>query len=264
MSRVEGLLVDIDGVLAVSWEPLPGAVEALRRLRRASVPLRFVTNTTSRTRAAVAEALRTAGLGVDTDEILTAPAATAAYLRRHHPGGRILIVNEGDIVDDLAGVDIIDANTPGDVGDIDVVLLGGAGPAYSYRAVNRAFGAVLDGAPFVAMHRNTYWRTAEGLQLDTGAYVEAIAHVTGADPVVVGKPDPAFFAVALEQLGVSADGAAMVGDDIDADVLGAQAAGLTGVLVRTGKFRVDALARAHPQPDVVLESFAEVPAWLGF
>jgi HAD superfamily hydrolase (TIGR01458 family) len=259
--EIEGLLIDIDGVLAVSWQPINGAAEALAALHRAGIPMRFVTNTTSRTRSAVAAALAGAGLDVAEGEILTAPAATAAYLREHHAGARILLVNEGDLGEDLAGLDLVDANA-GDGGPIDVVVLGGAGPAYSYAAVNRAFGHVLEGAPLVAMHRNTYWRTAEGLQLDTGAYVEAIAHAAGTAPVVLGKPDPAFFATALAAIGVEAADAAMIGDDLEADVHGGQAAGLTGVLVRTGKFRPDALARAEPPPDVVLDSFAEVPGWL--
>ncbi|HSL58870.1 MAG TPA: TIGR01458 family HAD-type hydrolase [Acidimicrobiales bacterium] len=254
---VDGLLVDIDGVLTVSWEPIPGAAAAHRRLREAGVPMRYATNTTSRSRAAVAEALRAAGFEVDAHEIVNAPAATAALLRRDHPGARCLLVTEGDPTDDLEGVTLVDEPP------IDVVVLGGAGPAYTHEALTRAFRALLDGAALVAMHRNSWWRTADGLTLDTGAYLVGLEAAAGVTAEVAGKPAPAFLAAGLDALGLPAERVAMVGDDVESDVLGAQANGLTGVLVRTGKFRPDDLAHLDGSPDVVLDGFADVPAWLG-
>ncbi|MDZ7678740.1 MAG: hypothetical protein U5K29_09315 [Acidimicrobiales bacterium] len=95
MRPIDGLLIDIDGVLVVTWEPIAGAAEALGRLRAAQVPIRFATNTTSRTRPQIADALTDAGMPVEPDEILTATVATASYLRAHHPGARCLVLNEG-------------------------------------------------------------------------------------------------------------------------------------------------------------------------
>jgi ribonucleotide monophosphatase NagD (HAD superfamily) len=111
------------------------------------------------------------------------------------------------------------------------------------------------------MHRNLYWRTAEGLQLDGGAFVAALEAASGVAPVVCGKPSPAYFDAALGSMGVRAGRAAMVGDDVVNDVLGAQSAGLTGVLVRTGKFRPGDLERGSP--DELVDSIADVPALLG-
>jgi ribonucleotide monophosphatase NagD (HAD superfamily) len=111
------------------------------------------------------------------------------------------------------------------------------------------------------MHRNLYWRTADGLQLDGGAFVAALEAATGIAPVVCGKPSPAFFGSALAMLGVAAERAVMVGDDIVNDVTGAQEAGLAGVLVRTGKFQPADLDRGTP--DAVVDSLADVPALLG-
>ncbi len=249
---IEGLLCDIDGVLVVSWEPLPGAVDALAELRRRGVPLHFATNTTTRSRRRVAEALRRAGFEVADDEILTAPVATAAYLRRHHPGARCFLLASGDLSEDLRGIEIVDD------GPADVVVLGGAGMNFTHAQLNRAFRLLLDGAAFVAMHRNLYWRTAEGMELDTGAYVRALEEATGVDAVVVGKPSPAFFAAGVEALGLPPDRVAMVGDDIVNDVLGARDAGLIGILVRTGKYRPEALERAPGRPDLVIDSFADL------
>lgn len=220
----DGILIDIDGVLTLSWTPIDGASEALEILRRSGLPLRFATNTTTRTRAEIARRLTEIGMSAEPDEILTAPAATAAHLRRHHPGARCLLLNEGDLSDDLGDIEFVD---------------------------------------FVAMHHNLSWRTAEGFELDAGAYVEALRAATGTDPTVVGKPSPAFFRAGVAELGVDAERVVMVGDDIDNDVLAAQEVGLRGVLVRTGKFRQEALAGAARRPDVVVDSFAGVPSLLG-
>ncbi|RPF27935.1 TIGR01458 family HAD-type hydrolase [Georgenia muralis] len=258
MDARRAVLLDVDGVLTVSWQPLPGAVEALAALRERDLDVLLVTNTTSRPRAAVVAALRTAGFDVTAPEVLTAPVLTAAYLAEHHPGARCLLLSSGDITEDLPGIDLVtdpDAHA-------DVVLLGGAGPELSYEALDRAFRALRAGAVLVAMHRNLFWRTDAGLQLDTGAFLAGLERAAGVEAVVVGKPARAFFTTALAVLGAAPGDAVMVGDDVDADVLAAQACGLTGVLVRTGKYLPGAETSAHGEADVVLDSIADLPAWL--
>src|SRR5215831_8397834 len=97
MRRIGAVLIDIDGVLTVSWKPLDGTVAALAWLRAAAIPLALVTNTTSRTRAAIAEVLAAAGFPV------TAPVTAAAYRREHYPGARCLLLNSGDTGEDRGG-----------------------------------------------------------------------------------------------------------------------------------------------------------------
>jgi HAD superfamily hydrolase (TIGR01458 family) len=258
MRRIGAVLIDIDGVLTVSWQPLPGAVAALQRLRDAAFPLALVTNATSRSRASIAAALAGAGFAVTRADILTAPVIAAAYLTEHYPGARCLLLNSGDIGEDLAGVRLARDDDP----EADVVVVGGAGPEFSYQALNRAFGHLQRGARLVAMHRGLYWRTSAGLQLDSGAFVAGLEQAAGTTAEVVGKPAPAFFAAALAHLGASAAGTVMVGDDVENDVLAAQRQGLTGVLVKTGKYLPRALREASGAPDHVLGSFADLPALL--
>ncbi len=254
MRPVDGLLLDMDGVLAVSWDPVPGAAEAVATLRRRGLPFRLVTNTSSESRAGIAARLAAIGIPVDPSEVVTAVVATGAYLRAHHPGARVFVLSDEESLGDLGPVRRVDR-------DADVVVIGGAGTAFSYENVNRAFQMVAAGAALVAMHRSLYWREAEGLQLDGGAYVRALEEAAGVEAVVCGKPAAGFFLAALEQLGVPPERAAMVGDDIVGDVLAAQAAGLTGVLVRTGKFRPEDLRRGSP--DHVIDSVADLPDLLG-
>ncbi|MER6628596.1 HAD-IIA family hydrolase [Streptomyces sp. NPDC000987] len=275
MESVRAVLIDIDGVLTVSWRPLPGAVEALREIRAAGFGVALVTNTTSRTRAVIAGTLREAGFPVDARDILTAPVVTAAHLAEHAPGARCLLLNSGDIAEDLGDVTLLDPeaaedpeamedpeNPEGAAGGPDVVIVGGAGPEFGYAALNRAFRHVRRGARLVAVHRNLYWRTDEGLQLDSGAFLLGLEKAAGVEAEVVGKPSRAFFEAALARLGARADEAVMIGDDVESDVLAAQAAGITGVLVRTGKYRPDTLRAAGGTPDHVIDSFAELPALL--
>lgn len=252
---IDALLLDIDGVLVTSWQALPGAIEAIASLRELDVPFRLITNTTTHTRSGLTETLREAGFDFEPDEIVTAVSATAAHLRSDHAGAKVFVLSDGDPREDLTGVELVD------VDDADVVVLGGGCDDFSYGTMNRVFRRLNEGAAFVAMHRNLYWRTSEGVQLDGGAFVAALEAASGVTPVVCGKPSADYFGAALETLGVTAGRAAMVGDDVVNDVSGAQAAGLTGVLVRTGKFRPEDLERGSP--DAVVDSIADVPGLLG-
>ncbi|MFD7443874.1 TIGR01458 family HAD-type hydrolase [Streptomyces sp. NPDC059909] len=257
MQPVSAVLIDIDGVLTVSWHPLPGAVEAMQRLRDTGTPLALVTNTTSRTRASIATVLADAGFPVTADDILTAPAVTAAYLHEHHPGARCLLLNSGDIREDFAGVSLVDPED--DAAAPDVVIVGGAGPEFGYAVLNRAFSHLQRGARLIAMHRNLYWRTESGLQLDAGAFLLGLERAARVEAEVIGKPAEAFFATAVDRLGCTVQDALMVGDDIESDVLAAQRHGITGVLVRTGKYQPETHRAASGTPDHVLNSFADVP-----
>ncbi len=252
---IEGFLLDIDGVLAVSWEPIQGAVDTLAALRSEGMPFRLITNTTTGSRAELAQTLRGAGFDVQAEEIVTAVLATAQHLRTQHPGARCFVLSDGDPGADLEGIERVGPE------DADVVVIGGAGEGFTHDVLNRVFRRLVEGAPLVAMHRNLYWRTAGGLELDGGAYIVALEAAAGVVAEVCGKPSPPFFRAALATLGVSADRTAMVGDDVVNDVLGAQAVGLVGVLVRTGKFREQDLEKGPV--DHVLDSVADLPRLLG-
>jgi HAD superfamily hydrolase (TIGR01458 family) len=252
---VEGLLLDMDGVLALSFEPMPGAVDTLAWIKGKGIPFRIVTNTTTHSRAALAETLRAGGFDVVAGDIITAVVGTAVHLRVHHPDARVMLLTDGDAREDLDGIAVVGA---GD--SADVVVVGGAGDDFTYEHLNHAFRLLMEGASLVAMHRNLYWRTADGLELDAGAYVAGLEAAANVVATICGKPAPSFFDSALRLLGLPADRVAMVGDDIVNDVLGAQASGLTGVLVRTGKFMESDLSKGRP--DHVLGSFAELPSIL--
>ena len=240
--RIEGLLLDMDGVLCVSWEPVPGAVEAFARLRHAGLPICVISNTTSRTRAAFAAQLRAVGFEIEDHEVLTAAVAAAAYLREQYPGAAVAMIGDAQR-EDLDGVRLVAlADSP------DVVLISGADESFTFSALNTVLRRLLDGAAFVAMHRNLDWMTKDGPCLDAGSYLIGLERAAGREAVITGKPASQCFRAGLELLGLHADVVAMVGDDVENDVLAAQALGIGGVLVRTGKFREERPRRCVGPP----------------
>jgi HAD superfamily hydrolase (TIGR01458 family) len=254
--EVEAVLLDLEGVLGVGGrEAIPGAPETVRRLRAAGMAFRVVTNTTTASRRSLTEELRAMGLGIRPEELHTAPVATAAYIREHHPGEPVFLLVKGDTAEDFDGIELVEDGAR-------VVAVGGAEERFTYEAMNRAYRMLEDGARLVAMCRSISWMTSGGLKLDAGPYVRALEEAAGVQAVVCGKPAPSFFRAAVDDLGVAPSAAAMVGDDIETDVLAAQAGGLTGILVRTGKFRPGDLDR-QDGPDHVIDSVADLPELLG-
>jgi HAD superfamily hydrolase (TIGR01458 family) len=254
LEGIEGLLLDLSGVVYVEDEAVPGAAEALRRLRDRGTPIRLVTNTTMRPRRSILERLERLGLEADPSELLS-PATLAAKRCAEAGYESVSLV----VLDDLRE-DLEDLEAKGN--SVDAVVVGDLGDRWDYDVLNRAFRSLMDGADLIALQKNRYWETSEGLSLDAGPFVSALEYATGREAEVLGKPSPAFFELALGELGVSADRAAMVGDDVEADVGGAMDAGLAGILVRTGKYREDLVDESGIEPTATADSIADVPELL--
>lgn len=251
---LRALLLDLEGTVYQNGHAIPGAPEALEAAARRGIPHVFVTNTTSRPRSVLARELHAMGLPADPSRIFTAPLAARQHLlakgvRRAH------FLVRGNLFEDFDGIEAVDAGA-------EAVVLGDLGVEMTYERLNKAFRLLLEGAELLALARNRYWRSAEGLMLDTGPFVAALEHAAGTEATLVGKPSPAFFAAALASLGVAPHEAACVGDDLESDVGGAQSAGLRGILVKTGKFRASDLERSSLAPDAILDSLAELPELL--
>ena len=247
----------MDGVLHVSGEPIPGAVEAVNRLRRRGHDLRFVTNNSTRPRSVLAEELRAMGFELEDDHLQTTPRAAARELG----GMRVYALVMPAIVPDLEGIELVGEGA-------DAVLLGGADETlepnrvFSYMNLNRAFFELQNGADLFCLHKNRWWQTKRGPMLDAGAFVAGLEYACDHDATVVGKPSAAYFAAALEHLGAEPALTWLITDDLGDDVRGAQLFGMRTVLLRTGKFRPEALERSDIVPDMVLSSIAQFPDWL--
>jgi HAD superfamily hydrolase (TIGR01458 family) len=251
------ILLDVDGVLMVSGEPIAGAAAAVRQLREDGHRLRFVTNNTTRARATLAEELREIGVDLTDDELQTTPIAAAHALA----GMRVLALTMHAVVDDLHGIELVGE-------DAEAVLIGGADETleanvvFSYTNLARAFHELEAGAELYCLHKNRWWQTRRGPLLDTGAFVAGLEYAADVEATVLGKPSPAYFAAAVEALDAEPAMTWMVGDDIESDIAGAQRFGLRTVLVRTGKFRPDTVERGSVMPDGIVSSVAQLPAWV--
>jgi len=249
---VRGLLLDVDGTLLQGEDPIPGAAEAVERLRRAGYPFRLTTNTTRRPRRAVAEALAKSGIPVREHEVI-APSVLAR--RRILESGRpraALLVPEASRID-FDGV-VVDDERP------DWVVVGDLGSAFTWETVNRAFSQLRAGAALLALHKNRFWFAGHrGVLIDAGAFVAGLEYAAGIEAEVVGKPSRPFFELSLAELGLTAREVLVVGDDPANDCVGGAAAGCRTALVRTGKWSEEEMARSGARPDLLLASVADLP-----
>ena len=247
-------MIDLDGVLYVEDAAIDGAREAVECFRDRALALRFVTNTTARSRDRTLEKLARLGFSVEDHELVT-PAALAVKLCREHGHGRVALIMNDEVKGDFAGLQ--EEND-----EAEAVIIGDLGSAFGYDVLNQAFRQVMNGAELIALQKNRYWLRADGLSLDVGPFVAAIEFATGREAHVVGKPARGFFDGALAGLGLDAAAAAMIGDDVESDIGGALRAGLDAILVRTGKYREDRLHESGIEPTATVDSIADVPRLL--
>ena len=235
MLNLRTVLLDLGGVFYEGDRLLPGALEALARLRDSGLTLRFVTNTTRQCRAALLQELAGRGLAIGEDELITpAGAAREVLLAR---GLRPLLLIHPGLQADFAGIDTTDPNA---------VVVGDAGEHFCYATLNQAFRLLHRGAPLLALGRNRYFQDSDGLSLDAGPFVAALEYAADVKAKLLGKPAPALFAAALRVPACQPAEAVMIGDDVESDVNGAIAFGLRGILVKTGKYRPGDETRLQP------------------
>jgi HAD superfamily hydrolase (TIGR01458 family) len=269
---VRALLLDLDGVIVLRGEAVPGSVEALDALERRGMPYRIVTNTSLISRATLSTWAARLGNTIPPERFQSALSASAAFAARHYPERPLYVLASDDARTEFNGQWLLgddEAAAPG--AEAAAVIVGDSPEALSYRNLNSAFRLVRNGAALIGMHRNPWWLTPDGPTLDSGAYLAGLEFATGVRARVIGKPSPAFFTLAIDSLRAEAatgghrgrlprGAIAMVGDDIRSDVLAAQRSGLRGVFVLTGKHGVaDIGSRA---PDVVAPSLGDVVAAL--
>lgn len=253
--NAKGLLFDLDGVLYIGSQPIEGAVEAVAKIRSSGMPCRFITNTSTLSLGSLAGKMNALGFDIPPQEIISAPQAAVRYLRElGSPICRLLLAE--DVKKDFAEFRMSEK-------DAEVVVIGDIGSGWTYDLLNDVFNSLMQGAKLMAIHKNRFWQTEQGLQMDIGGFIHGLEYASGTQTTIIGKPSADFFRVAVQELGCQAGDAAIIGDDIDSDVGGGQEAGLKGVLVKTGKYRPAYSEASSICPDLVLESVRDLPEALG-
>ena len=247
---VQGVVLDLDGTVYEGSTAIAGAAEVIDGFRSEGLKVCFATNTTRYPRAALVDRLHRLGIDAAADDVITAPTAAATWLRQRGVESVALHLPEATTVEFQEFV----IGTPSP----DAVVVGDLGEGWTFDRLNLAFGQLLAGAELVAIQRNRYWKTVEGLRLDAGPFVAALEYASGKAAVTAGKPSAVFFDSVARSLDLPKSSLVMVGDDVVSDVEGAVQAGLRGVLVRTGKFRPADLKR-DIQANAVIDSIADLP-----
>lgn len=244
--KIKGVLLDISGVLFESGAgvPIDGSVEAVKRLQSAGLPVRFCTNETTMTRNMLTEKLHRLGFSMKDEEIFPPIPAVCKVLQKRNLRPHLLVHPTAAL--DFEGIDTLNPNC---------VVLGDATAEFTYHNLNKAFQALMsmEKPILFSLGMGRFYKEEEELVLDVGPFAKALEFAADVKAEIVGKPSETFFSSVLEDMGVSPENAVMVGDDIVSDVGGAQACGMLGIQVRTGKFR----PQDESHPKVKPDSFAD-------
>ena len=252
--QIAGFLIDIDGVLTIDNQRVDGAVEAINFLQDRKIPFLLVTNTTRQSRITIWHHLKRIGFPIEETDIITAPIAAASWLKSRG----IVSVNlflSGSAVNDFKDFKITAFNP-------EYVVVGDLGPDLTFDKLNNAFRLIMNGAKILALQKNRFWQTGEGLTIDAGAMVAALEYATNKRATIIGKPRKEFFLQAAGKLKIPAQELAMVGDDLETDIEGGQNAGLFGIAVKTGKFREEFLQQSKIKPGAIIDSITELPEFI--
>lgn len=250
MSHVKGIIFDIDGVLEFQGKVYPGAIETLAGLREQGVCLRFLTNSTLKSRRSCTEKLVRRGFEAHEQEVITASYATAAYLRRLKPRSCwVMAAREG--VEEFHDF-VIDDRDP------EYVVVGDCRDGFNFDNLNAAVRMLLHGAKLIGMQGELLDTSMGDVELNVGSWVGMLERACGRPAVYIGKPNPFVFELALEAMRLEKSDVLMIGDRVHTDIVGARNVGLRSALVRTGEFDPREL-EGEIQPDFILESVRELP-----
>jgi HAD superfamily hydrolase (TIGR01458 family) len=249
--KIKGFFFDLDGVLVQNGVNIPGAVETLEFLHKKKIPFRILTNRTTGSLDTIHAYLQENGFPVKKKEIFSAPQAAVHFLR-HRGNVKCCLMMRGDAKKDFAEFTIT-KDRP------DYVIVGDMEDSWNFAILNEIFNMIMSGARLMALHKGRYWREENELHMDIGVFVAGLEYIYGKEALVMGKPSPDFFNMALEDIGLEPHQVAMLGDDIISDVGGAQRMGIKGILVLSGKYIKEHDHHFDVKPDLILPSMAEIP-----
>jgi glycerol 3-phosphatase-2 len=256
LDKFETLLLDLDGVIYEGNKAIVYAVESISALKAKGIPVGYITNNASRTSETIADQLRSFGLELKVEDVITSAQAGALLLKDIIPAGSKVLVVGGEGLRSnvmLAGFEIVESSK-----DSPAAVIQGFDPKVSWTDLAQASFAIQQGASWVATNQDWTIPREEGLAPGNGTLVSAVHTAVGKLPVVAGKPEKAIFETALARFGSSS--AIYIGDRLDTDVLGANKAGLGSALVMTGVTTRKELLAAKPdsRPGYILGTLKDL------
>lgn len=256
-SRIKGILSDIDGTLYFKGNPVPGAIEAISKLRKKGLKLLFFTNTDSKSPTTILKILKNYGFEVDITEIFTPIIALKEYFTKH-PTKRSYFVTTEEVEREFQEFPKVnDTEIP------DHVIIGDFHDNWDVNRINQAFKYVFKGSKLLGTQGNKYYLDREGEPvIDTGSFIDMIARAANIEPLIFGKPSKEYFLQALKRVNLEPEETLVIGDDIESDIQGALNAGIRAILVKTGKGQYYKPGDSHIKPSFVLDSFSSLIDYL--
>lgn len=234
-------MLDLDGVVYVGPDAVPGAPEQVDRARAAGMRVAFITNNARRTPATVAAHLRDLGVAAQAEDVVTSAQAAARILAdRLDPGARVVLLGADGLAEVVAAAGL----EPVGVADEAEALVSGYGPDVRWSDIMRSAVRVRDGLWWVATNSDLTIPTSFGVAPGHGVLVETIRRFSGVDPEVAGKPSRPLLDETVRRVGGRRP--LMVGDRLDTDIEGAVNAGIDSLLVLTGVTGLSELVTAAP------------------
>ena len=257
---LRGVLLDLDGTVYHGENPLPGAAEAIARLRERGLSLCFFSNNPLHDGAAYVDRLKSMGIDARPGEACSSAVVTREYLDSEHAGDGVFVIGSTELRGYIAETA---ANVVTEPGDADV-LLGSWTDEFHYGDMVDALRAVDDETVFLGTDPDTTFPDDDGNpQPGSGAIIGAIAGVIERDPDrVLGKPSEVAAEAALDRLGHPAEDCLVVGDRLNTDIRMGERAGMQTALVRTGVTDERRLAESDVTPDYVIDSLADIDSVL--
>ena len=255
-ANIKGLLIDLEGVLYNDNKLIPGSIEVIKELKKKSLKLRFLTNTTATPRKLIFNKLQDFGFDIEEEEIFTPIIATKNYLRDNKIK-KIALITNIEIIEEFKDYEITQK-------DPEVVIMGDIYKNFKWDILDMIFKLVyLENSTLIALHQNKYCMRDGKISLDLGPFVKAIEYSSGKKSILMGKPEKNFFNLAIKDLGIIKNNILMIGDDITSDIEGSINANLKAIQVKTGKFQEKDL-KYPTQPHYRIESINDLPTLLGY
>ncbi|UCF92093.1 MAG: HAD-IIA family hydrolase [Desulfobacterales bacterium] len=245
------VLFDVDGVLEFQGKAYPGAIELLDFLRDRAIIIRILTNSTLKSRQRCAAQLNQLGFQIDENEVITASYATAQYLKTLNPRS-CWVMLKGEGLAEFAEF-VHDDQNP------EYIVVGDYRDGFDFQNMNKALKHLLAGSKLIIMIPNMVDHSLGEVELTVGAYGKMLEGAAKVSATYVGKPNPYVFDMALQTMNVPRHRVLMVGDSLATDIVGAKAAGIKSVLVKTGEFRASDLD-GRVQPDYIVDTIQEIRA----
>ncbi len=251
LRNIKGLLLDLEGVIYSGNKIIDGSIETIDKLRSNDFIIRYLTNTTTSPKNKILEKLRSLNLKVSEDDIFSPTIAANEYLKDQKIN-EIFLLTDKSLEEDFKNFKI-------DYENACAVIIGDIYKDFNWENLNLAFEIInKNDSTIIALHKNRYCRRDENLSLDLGPFVAALEYATNKKAVVMGKPEKKFFSLALKNMGLSIDKVIMVGDDIVSDIGGAKQNNIFSIQVRTGKYQESDESGEFLQPDLRINSIADL------